>query len=136
MLEAPSVGRTLSSKGCFMPIIPAVPKNSAYVDQRKAADVPIDTRVSIVAVPWRRLVQVARWNGQAAQMMTGPVSANASHCQAGNCNAGTIDIAITGTASTMLPTRRWRRSTSSASRRSVVGCSGSSGLAARGSTAV
>ena len=47
-------------------VIPAsrVPKNSAQTDQPKAASVPSETRVSMVAAPCRRLVQAARWNGR------------------------------------------------------------------------
>ncbi|SKY87494.1 Uncharacterised protein [Mycobacteroides abscessus subsp. abscessus] len=46
-----------------MPGIPAIPKNKAYKDHPKAARVPIDTNVSMVAVPCRRLRHAARWNG-------------------------------------------------------------------------
>ena len=36
-------------------------KTSATVDQPHAARVPMDTSVSMVAVPWRRLITAARW---------------------------------------------------------------------------
>ena len=57
--------------------------------------------VSIVAAPCRRLTHAARWNGQAPQTATGAASASASHCQFVNCSAGIIDIATTGTVSTV-----------------------------------
>ena len=76
--------------GCVMPGMPAVPKNSAHTDQPNAARVPIDTSVSIVAAPWRRLIQAARWNGHPPYATTGAASARDSHCQLVNCNAGTI----------------------------------------------
>ena len=60
-----------------MPGMPAVPKNSAHSDQPKAASTPSEISVSIVAAPWRRLVQAARWNGQAPQMTTGAARASA-----------------------------------------------------------
>jgi hypothetical protein len=56
-------------------------------------------RVSMVAAPWRRFVQAARWNGQAAQVTTGAASVRLSHCQYVNCQAGTIASATTGTLS-------------------------------------
>ncbi len=49
-----------------MPVIPAVPKNSAHSDHRKAADVPTEISVSMVAAPCRAFVHAARWKGQAA----------------------------------------------------------------------
>ena len=64
-----------------MPGMPAWPKNSAYSDQRNAADTPIEMSVSIVAAPWRRLIHAARWNGYAAHRTTGAASASDSHCQ-------------------------------------------------------
>ena len=71
----------VSSNPCRIPGIPAVPRKSAYSDHRNAADTPIEMRVSIVAAPWRRLIQAARWNGQAAQTTTGAARASESHCQ-------------------------------------------------------
>ena len=35
----------------------------------------------MVAVPWRRLVHAALWNGQAAQTITGAARAREAHCQ-------------------------------------------------------
>ena len=55
--------------------------------------------VSIVAAPLRRFFHAARWNGSAPQSTTGAASVSDSHCQARNCSAGTIDIAMTGTVS-------------------------------------
>ncbi len=54
----------LRLKPWVIPGMPAVPRNSAQVDQPKAARVPMDTRVSMVAAPCLRLVQAARWKGQ------------------------------------------------------------------------
>lgn len=66
MFPAPSVRATVNSKGWVIPGVPAVPKKSAHRDQRKAAEVPTEIRVSMVAAPCRRLVQAALWKGQAA----------------------------------------------------------------------
>ena len=71
----------VSSNGWVMPGSPAVPQNSAYTDQPNAASVPSETRVSMVAVPWRRLVHAARWNGQPPQTTTGAARVSESHCQ-------------------------------------------------------
>src|SRR2546430_12475531 len=101
MLLVPSVGEMVSSNGCVMPGIPAVPQNSAYMDQPNAAIVPIEISVSIVAVPCRRLAHAAWWNGHAPQTTTGAASVSDSHCQLVNCSAGIIAIAITGTVSTI-----------------------------------
>lgn len=60
MLPAPSVRVMSSRNGCVIPGTPASPKNSAHSDQPNAAKVPTDTNVSIVAAPWRRLIQAAR----------------------------------------------------------------------------
>src|SRR6478672_5150243 len=100
MFEAPSLGATENSKGCFMPGVPAVPKNSAYSDHASAERVPRETRVSMVAAPWRRLVHAALWNGNAAHSTTGAARVREAHCQLVNCSAGTIAIAMTGTAKT------------------------------------
>ncbi len=67
--------------GWVIPGTPAVPKNNAYSDHRNALRVPSEMRVSIVAAPWRRLIQAARWNGQAPQRMTGAASVSEAHCQ-------------------------------------------------------
>ncbi len=98
MFPEPSVRAIVSSKGCFMPVMPAVPKNSAHSDQPNAASTPIETSVSMVEVPCRALAQAARWNGSAPQTTTGAASVSESHCQLSNCSAGTIAIATTGTA--------------------------------------
>ena len=63
-------GRTPSA----CPVMPASPKNSAYSDHSQAASVPSEISVSIVAAPWRRFAQAARWNGQAPQSTTGVAS--------------------------------------------------------------
>ncbi|RPK75127.1 hypothetical protein EES42_07160 [Streptomyces sp. ADI95-17] len=81
MLPAPSLRPMVSSKGCVIPTMPAVPKNSAQSDQRNAAVVPTEISVSIVAAPCRALVNAALWNGQAAYATTGAVRVSESHCQ-------------------------------------------------------
>jgi hypothetical protein len=81
MFAAPSLGEIVSSKGCVMPGVPAVPNSRAYSDQANAASTPIEISVSIVAAPWRRFAHAARWNGHAAHVTTGPASASAIHCQ-------------------------------------------------------
>ena len=92
-----------------MPVMPASAKNSAHSDHRYAATTPTEMRVSMVAAPWRRLVQAARWNGRAPQTTTGEARVRESHCQLSNCRAGIIDISSTGTVSTAQTTRRWRQ---------------------------
>ena len=68
--------------GASCPASPAVPKNSAYSDQPNAASVPSETSVSMVAAPWRRLVQAARWNGQRRPTPRPARRASSeSHCQ-------------------------------------------------------
>ena len=62
--------------------------------------------MSIVAAPCRRFVHAARWNGHAPQTTTGAAKVSDSHCQFGNCSAGTIAIAITGTDSARQISRR------------------------------
>ena len=66
-------------------------------------------RVSIVAAPWRRFIQAARWNGQPAHRTTGPARARVSHCQLVNCSVLIIDSSSTGTPSTVAPMSRLRR---------------------------
>src|SRR6478736_7453973 len=100
MFDAPSLGATENSKGCFMPGVPAVPKNRAYSDHASADSVPRETRVSMVAAPWRRLVQAALWNGNAAHSTTGAASVRDAHCQLSNCSVGAIAIAMIGPART------------------------------------
>src|SRR5215216_7953824 len=100
MLPEPSVRATVSSNAWVIPGVPAVPQNRAYSDQPIAANVPRETRVSIVDVPCRRLTHAARWNGQAPHTTTGAAKVSESHCQFVNCQAGTIASAITGMVST------------------------------------
>src|SRR5919107_2500113 len=101
MFPVPLIGFTVSSNGWVIPGTPAVPRNNAYSDHPNAARVPIDTRVSIVEVPWRRFVHAALWNGHAPHTTTGAASTKESHCQEVNCHAGTIASAMTGTVSTV-----------------------------------
>ena len=92
------------------PQSPAGVNTTAHTDQEKAARTPIDTSVSMVAAPWRALITIARWKGQAAQIATGAVSAITIHCQPSNCSAPIIEIASTGAAKTAATTRRTSRS--------------------------
>ena len=98
-----------------MPGVPADPQNSATTDQPNAASTPIDTSVSMVEVPWRRLVQAARWKGQAPHTTTGAASVSDAHCQYSNWNAGTIASSTTGTVSTAESSSRCRSASSSTS---------------------
>ncbi|RPK51114.1 hypothetical protein EES39_05010 [Streptomyces sp. ADI92-24] len=91
---------TVKSKPCLMPGIPASPRNRAQSDQPKAARVPTETSVSMVAAPCRRLVQVARWKGSPPQMTTGAARVRESHCQLSNWRAGIIASTTTGAART------------------------------------
>ncbi len=115
MFAVPSERESVNSNGCVMPGMPAEPRNSAYSDHRNAARVPIEMSVSIVAAPWRRLVQAALWNGHAPHTITGAASASDAHCQYVNCSAGIIAIAMTGTVRMIEMIRRWRSEASSGS---------------------
>ncbi len=70
---------------------------------------PIDTRVSMVNAPCRRLIAAARWKGQPPHTTTGAARVSESHCQLVNCSAGIMAIAITGTDRTAEMITRWRR---------------------------
>ena len=113
MLALPSVWPTVNSKACVIPVCPAVPQNSAYSDHPKAARVPREISVSIVAARCLRFVHVATWNGQAPHTTTGAASVSDNHCQFGNCSAGTIAMAITGSDSARQISRRRRSDTDS-----------------------
>ena len=63
----------------------------------------------MVVVPWRRLSQAARWNGQPPHTTTGAARVRESHCQYSTWSAGTIAIATTGTVSTAETTSRCTR---------------------------
>ena len=115
-----------------MPGIPASPRNNAHNDQTYAARTPTDTRVSIVAAPWRRLVQAARWNGSAPHTTTGEASVNASHCQLSNCSGGIIDRRRTGSVSTAETINRCRSAVVAESSEG----SGVSGVGGAGTAAV
>lgn len=93
-----------------MPNMPAPPKNSAQTDQAYAAMTPSETRVSIVVARWRRLMIVARWKGSAPHTTTGVVRANTTHCQPRNCQAGIIEMSMTGKASAAETQKRSFRS--------------------------
>ena len=67
--------------------------------------------VSIVAAPWRALVQAAWWNGNAPHTTTGEAKVSASHCQLVNCSGGIMESSSTGrprTAETINRSRRLR----------------------------
>ncbi|CAM5270879.1 hypothetical protein SALBM135S_06589 [Streptomyces alboniger] len=98
----------MNVKPCRIPGIPASPRNSAHSDQPKAASVPTDTSVSMVAAPCRRLVNAARWKGRPPQTTTGAARVSESHCQESNCRAGTIASSTTGRESSAETTRRCR----------------------------
>ena len=119
-----------------MPAMPAIPKNRAYSDQPRAASTPTLMSVSIVAAPCRRFIHAARWNGHAPHNATGPASASASHCQFVNCRAGIIDIATTGTVSTVDTIRRCRRDAASPLISDEPTVSSDSGGGGAGSSAV
>ena len=125
MFAAPSPRATVNSKGWIMPGSPAVPQNSAYSDQANAAIVPIETRVSIVAAPWRRLAHAARWNGSAPQTRTGAASVRDNHCQFVNCTAGIIAMAMTGAERTALTINRVRSAWTWASSATAAGSAAS-----------
>ncbi len=61
--------------------IPAAPKSMAYRDHPSAARVPIEMRVSMVAVALRALSAAARWKGHPAHSTTGAVSAREAQAQ-------------------------------------------------------
>src|SRR5699024_3029695 len=105
--------------------------NRAYRDQPKAARVPMEMRVSMVAAPWRRLIQAARWNGQAPHTTTGAARVRESHCQYVNCRGGIMASRITGMDSAALIRVRRRRAWSSAALACSAG-SGSAGVADAG----
>ena len=65
--------------------------NSTTVDHVHAESVPIDTSVSIVVVPWRRFIRVARWKPHPHQKTIGVASAAANHSQPSNISGGTIE---------------------------------------------
>ncbi|MEY9214857.1 hypothetical protein ABH917_004303 [Thermobifida halotolerans] len=71
----------VSSKGWVMPGMPASPRNSAYSDHAKAARVPMDTSVSMVASPRRRFLAAATWKGSAPHTTTGAARVSDAHCQ-------------------------------------------------------
>ncbi len=56
----------------------------------------MDTSVSMVVVPCRALVQAAWWKLRPSHSTTTLESTSATHCQAGNCSAGTMDTTTTG----------------------------------------
>ena len=90
--------------------MPASRKKRATTDQPRAASVPIEISVSIVAAPWRRFSQAAWWNGQPAQSTTGVASCSASHCQFSNCSGSIIEISRTGSERAAAKISRRRRS--------------------------
>ena len=67
----------------------------------------------MVAAPWRRLTQAARWNGHPPHTTTGAARAREIHCQWSNWSGGTMASTNTGRVSTADTSTRWRRSRSS-----------------------
>jgi len=104
-----------------IPVMPASPTNRAHKDQSHAAPTPTEMRVSIVAAPCRRLVQAARWNGNAPQTTTGDARVRESHCQLSNCHAGTIDSSSTGRLNPAVTASLRRRADASSSGCAEVG---------------
>ena len=88
---------------------PASPRNSAHSDHPNAASTPIEIKVSIVAVAWRRFFHVVRWNGSAPHTTTGAAKVKDSHCQLSNWAIGTMASSSTGAVRTAEITRRRRR---------------------------
>ena len=110
-----------------MPGIPAPPRNSAHSDHSHAALTPTEIKVSMVAAPWRALVNAARWNGNAPHTTTGEARVRDNHCQLSNCNIGIIDSNSTGRLRTAETSNRCRsRETSS----SFSSCSASPSVVA------
>src|SRR5665647_3589466 len=118
-----------------IPGMPASPKNSAYTDQRNAASTPIEIRVSIVAVAWRRFFQAARWKGSAPHTTTGAARVRESHCQLSNWMVGIIAIARGGSVRTVVMISR-RRSSATGSGSAWSGCASSSACGGAGTAAV
>ena len=75
----------------------------------------METRVSIVAAPWRRFATAARWKGSAPHTATGDASASDAHCQYTNWSAGAIAMAITGSDSARQTSSRLRSASSAGS---------------------
>ena len=69
----------------------------------------------MVADPWRRFFQAARWNGYAAHRTTGEAMVSMSHCQLVNCSVLIIEISRTGMPRTAATMSRLRRAVSSGS---------------------
>ena len=67
----------------------------------------------MVAVPWRRFAQAARWNGHAPHRITGVASWRQSHCQLSNWSGRIIAISSTGSDSAAEMIRRRRSGASS-----------------------
>jgi hypothetical protein len=89
----------VNANDIFIPVMPAPPNSSAYTDQQNDAPTPTLTSVSMVAAAWPRPYHAARYSGHAPQVATGAASSRLTHCQPGNCAAGTIDSTITANAS-------------------------------------
>ena len=79
-------------------------------DHASAASEPIDTSVSMVVAPCRRLTAAARWNGQPAPTITTAASTATSHSQPLNCSAGIMEISTAGTVSAAPVTSRASKS--------------------------
>jgi len=125
MLFVPPSREGIRLKLIRVPVIPAPPRNSAHSDHSHAALTPTEIRVSIVAAPWRALVNAARWNGNAPHTTTGEAKVRESHCQLSNCNTGIIDSRSTGRLRIAEITNRCRSAETSSSFSSGSSCSAS-----------
>ena len=92
----------------------------------------------MVAAPWRRFFQAARWNGYAAHRTTGEARVNMSHCQFVNWNVLIIEISSTGMPRVAATMSRLRSASSSGSAASSSSSAASSTAGSRtvGSLAV
>ncbi|CAB4883973.1 unannotated protein [freshwater metagenome] len=77
----PADRSTEIEKSICILLMPACPKSIAQSDQMNAASTPTLMSVSMVAARCRRLVNAARWNGQAPHVVTGVASPRQTHCQ-------------------------------------------------------
>ena len=75
-------------------------------DHPRAARVPSEISVSMLAARWRRPAHAARWKGQPPHSTTGAASARAAHSQPPNRRAGIIDTSSTGSESAAETARR------------------------------
>ena len=80
----------------------------------------METRVSMVNEPCRRLARVALWKGAPPQKKMGVTMVSTAHCQLVNCSAGIMLSKTTGTVSAAETIRRCLRSAVSRSLASSI----------------